>query len=249
MRGGNAWQLPFTEQEPQDVRARTGVWKWPQILWEVHQPSSCPASTSLCAWTSWTFAEDTKSGLVRMTFVSLCQLMKYVLSGDFIFIFSNLDLKRSSQYLIDGHPRVCNKVRTCVMGCGWQDHFLLQKKKCNKRIHKKRRLKSCVAGSGQFCSLRTAKCPAPLLDQASPFPGSLWWSRRVGPWVGGVKLVPQMLIFFSEPIREAERPVAEPGRTGVNPGLTAFAEKWEQNACWAGCTSSWRYRASQAVGS
>ena len=63
-----------------------------------------------------------------MTFVSLCQLMKYVLSGDFIVIFSNLDLKRSIQYLIDGHPRVCNKVRTHMMGFGWQDHFLLQKK-------------------------------------------------------------------------------------------------------------------------
>ena len=64
-----------------------------------------------------------------MTFVSLCQLMKYVLSGDFIFIFSNLDLKRSIQYLIDGHPRVCNKVRTHMMGFGCQDHFLLQEKK------------------------------------------------------------------------------------------------------------------------
>ena len=46
----------------------------------------------------------------------------------FYFYFSNLDLKRSIQYLIDGHPRVCNKVRTQMMGFGWQDHFLLQKK-------------------------------------------------------------------------------------------------------------------------
>lgn len=63
-----------------------------------------------------------------MTFASLCQLMKYVLSGGFLFIFFNLDLERSIQYLIDGHPRVCNKVRTRMMGFGWQDHFLLQKK-------------------------------------------------------------------------------------------------------------------------
>lgn len=68
----------------------------------------------------------TKFGVDRWTFVSLSQLMKYVLSGDFIFIFSNLSLKSSIQYLIGRHPRVCNKVRTQMTGFGWQDHFLLQ---------------------------------------------------------------------------------------------------------------------------
>lgn len=77
--------------------------------------------------TAWTFTRVTQS----LASTDGClhpspQLVKYILSGDFIFIFSNLSLERSIQYLLDGHPRVCNTVGTHMMGFGWQSHFLLQ---------------------------------------------------------------------------------------------------------------------------
>lgn len=127
MKGGQEQQLPLIEEEPQDVRARTWVWKRQWIFWELDQQGSC--STPCPHHAQMNFLDfhkgHKKFGIDRLTFVSLSQFMKYVLSGGFIFIFSNLSLKRSIQYLIDGHPRVCNKARTHMMGFGWQDHFLL----------------------------------------------------------------------------------------------------------------------------
>lgn len=127
MRGGLEWQLPFVEEEPQDVGPELGFGNGNEPFESgINRAPAMPLSPDA----QMNFLDlqkgHKKFGIDRSTFVSLSQFMKYVLSGDFIFIFSNLSLKRSIQYLIDGHPRVCNKARIHMMGFGWQDHFLLQ---------------------------------------------------------------------------------------------------------------------------
>lgn len=81
-------------------------------------PALPPPSHSFTDELAGFYKGHNKFDIDRLTFVSLSQLMKYVLSGDFIFIFSNLNLERSIQYLLDRHPRVCNKVKTHMMGLG-----------------------------------------------------------------------------------------------------------------------------------
>lgn len=62
----------------------------------------------------------------------------------FLF-FSNLSLKRSIQYLIDGHPRVCNKVRTHIDGI-WMAGLFSFAVKCNKKICKVREVQIICRG-------------------------------------------------------------------------------------------------------